>query len=112
MVGTETLIQHGLASPKNPHGFLSCSNAERPDHVISSGETRSEAIANLVSLPAIGVVGDQLFVTSSGASLAIELGAVGGEIIADIGVYPKGQRRTDSMHAAAYASSGRSLHFR
>ena len=70
-----------------------------------------EAIATSMSPPAIGAAA-----VSRSQPAAVQAfdrsAAAGGKIIADIGGYPRRQRRPESMRAAAGAYRGRSLHFR
>jgi len=53
MEGTRIPIQHGMASPKNPRGFLNCSKTERTDQSSFRLHPQIEAIAIFMSVPAI-----------------------------------------------------------
>jgi hypothetical protein len=53
MKGRKIPVQHGLASPKNPRGFLNCSKAERTDQSSLRLNPHVEAIAICMSVPAI-----------------------------------------------------------
>jgi hypothetical protein len=53
MEGGKIPVQHGMASPKNPRGFLNCSKAERTDRSSFRLNPHVEAIAICMSVPAI-----------------------------------------------------------
>jgi hypothetical protein len=87
MEGTRIPIQHGLASPKGPRRFSSCSTAERTDHVFFQAEFEFRGYRNLHE-PA----GNLSWAVADSQRAFVQVfdrsAAVRGEIIVDIGVYP------------------------
>ena len=109
---TRIPIQHGLVSPKNPRGFLSCSKAERADHVSPSGEICTSRLSQPPSACPQSELRPLPFRNLQPCRFSIESRQPAAKSMPTSGYTLEGWRRPESMRDAACASSGRSLHFR